>query len=92
METLKRVCRWLRKQAGIVIVVVITVISGCLIGVEHLGKFQYSLSGNFAWATGELPELPTFTSGITLIAAAGTAILALAVGIVIFRRLRSVVR
>jgi hypothetical protein len=45
-----------------------------------------------AFAEGELPELPSLTGGISLIASAGTAVLALAVGIVIFRRLKSVIR
>lgn len=93
MRALKRAFVWLKRKALICAAVVVTIAGGCLMGVENMGKFRYVPTlGNLVYGTGELPELPEFTAGIVLIAAAGTAILALAVGIVIYRRLKSVIR
>lgn len=88
-----KVFGWLRAKALMFMVCAMLIVSVVMLGIEHMGKFKYQFTmGNLVFGTGELPTLPTFTDGITLIAAAGTAILALAVGIVIYRRLKSVIR
>jgi uncharacterized membrane protein len=60
-----------------------------LLGVYYFLIFVLGLVA-VGLAEGELPEVPEFMEGYILIAAGGTAILAICLTIIIFRMLRSI--